>query len=557
MVQETSPSACTLSRYTPPENDLLALKSLFSKRLARFASIQNEIAIAERWLHQLQHDKDILVKSFEQYHIFMKAPRYLPDDILREIFMWCLPTGRNPTMSAKEAPMLLTQVSSQWRTAALTTPRLWSALHIAVPSPISLPHSAYNPVTGERIHPSYVANHRLEGVTEWLARSGQLPLSISLYDPDNSSDAGYGKRFVDALLPYAFRWRALSLQCPPDAGVEVARLTSSDVPLLESFHVLPTLRPIGWRNSGVLSAPKLHDISVHGLLEGFLDLPFTWEQLTNLTLMGGQWLDGSLTMAQIGEILTRCRQLRSCTLKLTGGASISRERRPLPVISLPNIEELYIYEMQAQTHFFFAAIEAPRLRVLEYWFDGTTKPSPSGFSALLAKVGRSVTRLATNPTTIDASEFTKGLWACVALTSLSLRSQSSGTSLENKVSPTCDILLKMFAQPTDGLYLCPRLDTLECLVGANYSDTAIIEFVTRKQSGADSNISKLKSVKMVITRGPAIDVNTELGPRILGSLCFDILYPPSSYRGCFSPFEGLSTLTVSDPYYQPSHNSVL
>ncbi|KJA22376.1 hypothetical protein HYPSUDRAFT_41010 [Hypholoma sublateritium FD-334 SS-4] len=537
----------------PSEDGDLKLKFIFAKPLTRLANIENEIRIAERWIQHLRHDKANILQTFERYYPFIRKAPPLPDDILREIFLWCLPTEHNPTMSAKEAPMVLTRISSRWRSVALNTPRLWSALHIAVPNPIPYPHSLYDPTTGERIRPSYILEQRLRAVAEWLEKSGQLPLSLSLYDPDSSSDSGYGKLFVQSILPYASRWRHLSAQCPPDAVADIARLQPSHVPHLESLCILPTPRSLDWKNSGILRASKLREISIYGLLEGFSDLPLKWDQLTHLTMTGGQWLDGNLTMAQIGQILTRCSQLQSCTLKLTGGASISRERHQLAPIFLPKLDTLCIYEMQPQTHFFFAAITAPRLRVLEYWVYGTTKSTPSGFSSLLTKVGVSLQRLSTNPTTIEATEFLKGLWACPALTSLILRPSyhgNTGTYIENASSPTSDILLKSFSHSTNGSYLCPMLNTLECHVGANFSDEAILEFIKRKQVGSDTKISKLKSVKLYMTRGPTMDAVSYLGSHITSSMKLDIRYPPESYRGSFSLYDGLMRTSDPDPYTQ-------
>lgn len=126
------PCSTACARGTTEDNSsITALKfNILAKPLTRLASIENEIRIAERWIQHLRHDKANILRTFEKYYPFTRKGRYLPDDILREIFVWCLPTGRNPTMSAKEAPMVLTRVSSQWRSVGLSTPRLWSALHI-------------------------------------------------------------------------------------------------------------------------------------------------------------------------------------------------------------------------------------------------------------------------------------------------------------------------------------------------------------------------------------------------------------------------------------------
>ena len=93
----------------------------------------------------------------------------LPEDILREVFARCLPRTHNSTLSPRDAPLLLTHVSRQWRDIAQATPNLWSSVHIPLQSP-----------------------HDWDcAVEEWIARAGVLPLSISfgsLPDPAASTD---------------------------------------------------------------------------------------------------------------------------------------------------------------------------------------------------------------------------------------------------------------------------------------------------------------------------------------------------------------------------------
>ncbi len=61
----------------------------------------------------------------------------LPDDIVREIFAACLDLETYPTMSKKEAPTLLTQISSSLRWIALAAPELWTAIHIPIIGSVS------------------------------------------------------------------------------------------------------------------------------------------------------------------------------------------------------------------------------------------------------------------------------------------------------------------------------------------------------------------------------------------------------------------------------------
>ncbi|KAF8210961.1 hypothetical protein K438DRAFT_1808547 [Mycena galopus ATCC 62051] len=56
----------------------------------------------------------------------------LPPEILAEIFMFCLPSGRWASYepNTEEAPWVLAQVCSPWRAIVLSTPQLWQTLDI-------------------------------------------------------------------------------------------------------------------------------------------------------------------------------------------------------------------------------------------------------------------------------------------------------------------------------------------------------------------------------------------------------------------------------------------
>ncbi|KAF6743813.1 hypothetical protein DFP72DRAFT_110786 [Ephemerocybe angulata] len=105
------------------------------------------------------------LKLFIAAHSALLSPaRRLPDDLLREIFLNCLPPNHNATFSPADSPVLLTHVSHRWRDAAFSTPRLWSTLHI--------------PLLSRLLDYSSNAN-RMSTIKEWMARSGSVPLSLS------------------------------------------------------------------------------------------------------------------------------------------------------------------------------------------------------------------------------------------------------------------------------------------------------------------------------------------------------------------------------------------
>lgn len=88
----------------------------------------------------------------------------LSPELVGEVFYHCLPD--RASFSSSEAPLLLTQVCSSWRTIAVGTPRLWSSLYV----------------------PNWQCLHSDVGslVRLWLERSGQTKLSvdITLFDQD-------------------------------------------------------------------------------------------------------------------------------------------------------------------------------------------------------------------------------------------------------------------------------------------------------------------------------------------------------------------------------------
>ncbi|KAJ6555365.1 hypothetical protein DFH09DRAFT_1365732 [Mycena vulgaris] len=98
--------------------------------------------------------------DFIAAHLAMVFPaRKLPEDIIRDIFRACLPSYQSPLSLSYESPLLLCFIFSGWRQLALSTPRLWAAVHVAVPNQAKL-------------------QVLIEISTAWLNRSGVLPLSI-------------------------------------------------------------------------------------------------------------------------------------------------------------------------------------------------------------------------------------------------------------------------------------------------------------------------------------------------------------------------------------------
>ena len=123
--------------------------------------------------------------------------RHLPPDVTSIIFEFCLPdfTDHQLYPSSKEEhsiPLALGAICSYWREIAWSTPRLWSSLVVRVP----------------RKHDSHIATGIAQ---EWLARSGQLPLSIRIVSTSYNDAIS---ALADIINQYSTRWSHLDFYMP-------------------------------------------------------------------------------------------------------------------------------------------------------------------------------------------------------------------------------------------------------------------------------------------------------------------------------------------------------
>ena len=108
--------------------------------------------------------------------------------------------------------MLLNRVCSLWRSVALSSPRIWTRLHIPLPGNPSFP-SPYGSNVDRALEPrrqmfSKTMQLRCQAVKEWLDRSGSCPLSLSISCPLGHSPIT--TNYIDRLPTL----EALSIDCP-------------------------------------------------------------------------------------------------------------------------------------------------------------------------------------------------------------------------------------------------------------------------------------------------------------------------------------------------------
>ncbi|KAF8200068.1 hypothetical protein K438DRAFT_1823155 [Mycena galopus ATCC 62051] len=325
-----SPFASQLgTNYCPTDAEVGRIKGLLVEPCLKLKCLDVEIAAMQKALDKLAEERDALGAYVDAHRILISPLRRLPVDVIEEIFMACLPTHRNCVMSAQEAPVILGRICSSWRTISLSTPSLWSRLHIAEPS--FPPTAKHTSAASDLLQMKTV--QRLEVANAWLRRSGTCPLSISL---ESRLNHGFIARFSaarlsaappspDILLPtlisFASRWQTISLRIPPSAIQMLLRLTEADVPLLKSLTINEQLerphREWNLSQASVLRAPALSRFYVSARNVSTVELPLRWGNLTALTLLWS-FAVGPLTCQVVLDILGRCSQLRMCTMLVHG-----------------------------------------------------------------------------------------------------------------------------------------------------------------------------------------------------------------------------------------------
>ncbi|KZT23624.1 hypothetical protein NEOLEDRAFT_1179861 [Neolentinus lepideus HHB14362 ss-1] len=162
---------------------------------------------------------------------------------------------------------------------------------------------------------------------------------------------------LDAIIPFATRWRELSLAGRTTSFASLKKLQASTLDYLETLE-------IGITNAGAVltneltvfeSAPQLQRFAVHSIGFPFIAEPdpFPWKNLTHLNVVSGA-LPGRCL-----QILKECTELICCELAL----EYADEFVNYPHITVPRLEALQIRSPFADLLFDYLTL--PALRTLK------------------------------------------------------------------------------------------------------------------------------------------------------------------------------------------------
>jgi hypothetical protein len=201
-------------------------------------------------------------------------------------------------MGSLPAVILLSSICSDWRRAVVETPQLWSSIKIDLP-----------------ISPTPDMDNMLlrlaAFVDEWLGRSGQLPLSISICSepPEtwfrNTLPSKEYRPIFKILNQYSSRWHDIKISIRPTLR---HFLQPDCLPLLEQLHITYELDDYSF--IAFPPTPRLNTVEIRSFRKSIISLTLNvgiqWHTVTHVSVE-------SITSGDCFSLLRLNPQLVHCT----------------------------------------------------------------------------------------------------------------------------------------------------------------------------------------------------------------------------------------------------
>lgn len=354
----------------------------------QIAQLNAEVARAQRRLAHLLGQRDDMQSSLTHLRTTSITPiNRLPAELLSEVFLHCLPDDGDARPTAREAPVVLTQICAQWREVALSTPQLWSSLTIHLPINISGQQpSSQNIEIGIRAM-----------LGEWLPRAGQCGLSLTLNCP--RLDVSTTNALVDCLFATSRQWQRLDLTIPDALLARILALPPTDLPSLEALTIRRASlldRRTGPRPAaaGFWHAPRLRELALVDVeMDKVLLRGLPLARLRRLELIPHMTprADGLSVPAALG-LLSRAPDLTSCVLALEEdsgeGASGDEEVAQLSTIAHLAQMDIQLKASGIALGAFFDRLRTPMLERVRVDYASPERWSAASFNEMLRRSSR-------------------------------------------------------------------------------------------------------------------------------------------------------------------------
>ncbi|KAJ7253524.1 hypothetical protein C8J57DRAFT_1473845 [Mycena rebaudengoi] len=470
------------------------------------AHLAEQIARMQKVIEDLTRKRDDLTEFIDAHEALVSPARRLPDDVVREIFVASLPANRNCAISSQESPLLLCTICQSWRSLALSTPRIWASIHIVAPS-------------------SDKTERMINTVRDWLARSGALPLSISLTVSLSAWPTPDTSTLLKALISYSLRWKYIRFILPPYQFEPLSPLSPEDVPVLEEAIIDGSTSELV---DHTIMSPRLAFLRATSLWSVSLNSEFispsTLIRLEFLRHLSFENVGGThlyITSHSALEILRRCALLETCTILISGDLD-----GPSTLCRMEHLRNLCVRSAGGGPRF-FEILVLPNLRRLEY-------SSQTGLHFLpLLSSAHSVECLVI----LDFQELTTTLLDILRLTPMLEELHICGEPAmlnedpENPwIVPDGQFIPLLTSQAeSEFAVVCPRLQRVTLLEFDALSDTALLDFILARKG--------LSWIDVLFNRAMQSDIIPPLQHLISTGLTLSVQYRPPELMPAYSPSE--------------------
>ncbi|KAF8155535.1 hypothetical protein B0H34DRAFT_713691 [Crassisporium funariophilum] len=363
-----------------------------------------ELAIVEA---EVLRVADTLAGLIEKVHLLKRRinaidsliVRSLPPEIISEIFEFCIPSfvpNDDDTPTNISAPLRLGAVCSSWRRIAWATPVLWTSMTLHLFNAFKVPI-------------------QLKLLEEWLARSGNLPLSIRL---SSSKEIQWGGTKLDediikVVNLYSSRWHYLDLRLPSFCYASLPAPEES-FPILHYLALKPQDGQGSRKNTVVIqNSPQLQHVTLSCLYIKSVHLQ--WHIITHIELE-------SFYVDECLEVLRQAPQLLDVCLRkvLEGDDGHSLPESPLNLASLTHLS---IYnENNTDVTMLLENILTPNLTHFHHTHTAGSQTVPVlAIPSLVKRSGCALKALTIDITAITTQELADLFRPMTALTSLTFK----------------------------------------------------------------------------------------------------------------------------------------
>ncbi len=307
------------------EAEKTALRSLVDEAPSTLANLDQQIIEARQMLDSLIQKRQVAESDFDDAKTLLHPIRSMPQDVLKEIFHYCVPDWEEITSGPPQAcydsldtrfpPWTISHVSMTWRDVSLSLPDLWTC--------ITLDFRKYGALNMRAV---------MTKVTLFLERSKNMDLFVTFLSPDTSLSDHPAFALLDLSAP---RWRnfAACIQRPC-----LQALSGSYFNRLQKLLVV--VRPI---NRDVMAGPVKTFQKTRSLRWAVIRGDETWDSFPLPWCSIETYVCDSLRRAH-WDRLKRLTGLKS--LEITNRSQVIFNPSELPQITLPTVTSLRISEQR-------------------------------------------------------------------------------------------------------------------------------------------------------------------------------------------------------------------